>query len=64
MRVAVVWNNDRTGEINPYGQSRPEDYDRKTGEKAVREGDRKAYEGDNGLLHRDSQAAPHSVRQQ
>ncbi|MBB4188772.1 D-alanine-D-alanine ligase [Sinorhizobium terangae] len=35
MRVAVVWNDDRTGVVNRFGQSSPEAYDRDTVECVV-----------------------------
>ncbi|MER8900066.1 ATP-grasp domain-containing protein [Mesorhizobium sp. M0676] len=55
MRVAVVWNHDRTGVINRFGQSCPEHYDRETVESvvaALQEGGQESLlcEGDKGLL--------------
>ncbi|CDX14595.1 conserved hypothetical protein [Mesorhizobium sp. ORS 3324] len=56
MRVAVVWNHDRTGVINRFGQSRPEnDHCEKveTVEAALQEGGHETLlcEGDKGLLN-------------
>ncbi|MET4328636.1 D-alanine-D-alanine ligase [Bradyrhizobium sp. i1.15.2] len=55
MRVAVVWNHNRTGVINRFGQSCPEIYDREAVESvvaALEEGghDTLLCEGDKGLL--------------
>jgi D-alanine-D-alanine ligase len=55
MRTAVVWNNDRSGVINRFGQSCPEKYGRKAVDNvvaALREGGHDAMlcEGDKGLL--------------
>ncbi|GLS33881.1 D-alanine-D-alanine ligase [Mesorhizobium albiziae] len=55
MRVAVVWNHNHTGLINRFGQSRPEDDDRKAVESvvaALQQGGHETLlcEGDKGLL--------------
>ncbi|MER8389335.1 ATP-grasp domain-containing protein [Mesorhizobium sp. M1380] len=55
MRVAIVWNNDRTGVINRFGQPRRGEYGRETFDNvvaALQEGghDTLLCEGDKGLL--------------
>ncbi|RWM13434.1 MAG: ATP-grasp domain-containing protein [Mesorhizobium sp.] len=55
MRVAVVWNHDRTGVINRFGQPRPEGLGRETYDDvvaALQEGGHETLlcEGDKGLL--------------
>src|SRR5690349_7759822 len=55
MRTAVVWNNDRSGVINRFGQSCPEKYGRRAVENvlaALRDGGHETIlcEGDKNLL--------------
>lgn len=63
MRVAVVWNHDRKGVINQFGQSCPEEYNREAVESvlAALKGaghDTLLCEGDKGLLTRLEQFMP------